>query len=111
MEYGSDARLPNAGRRHFLKQAGAAALGGLLFGGKALASATHAMPSAEATPDFNPDIELELAAVVDEVSLLPGKPTSVWRFTSTMQPLASTTTIASGAASSSCANSASSGLP
>jgi FtsP/CotA-like multicopper oxidase with cupredoxin domain len=81
MEYGSDARLPNAGRRHFLKQAGAAALGGLLFGGKALASATHAMPSAEATPDFNPDIELELAAVVDEVSLLPGKPTSVWRFT------------------------------
>ena len=39
------------------------------------------MPSAEATPDFNPDIELELASVVDEVGLLPGKPTSVWRFT------------------------------
>ena len=38
------------------------------------------MPSAEATPDFNPDVELELAAVVDEVGLLPGAPTAVWRF-------------------------------
>jgi hypothetical protein len=39
------------------------------------------MPSAEATPDFNPDVEMELAAVVDEVGLLPGAPTTVWRFT------------------------------
>ncbi|MCE3242908.1 MAG: blue copper oxidase CueO, partial [Deltaproteobacteria bacterium] len=81
MEYDSDTRLPDTGRRRFLKQAGAAALGGLLFGGKALASAVHAMPGAEATPDFNPDVELELAAVVDEFGLLPGAPTVVWRFT------------------------------
>ncbi len=81
MEYDNDAGLPDAGRRRFLKQAGAVALGRLLLGGKALASATHAMQPAEATPDFNPDVELELAAVVDEVGLLPGAPTTVWRFT------------------------------
>ena len=39
------------------------------------------MPPAEATPDFKPDVEMELAAVVDEVGLLPGAPTAVWRFT------------------------------
>jgi FtsP/CotA-like multicopper oxidase with cupredoxin domain len=81
MDEDSDAGRPDAGRRRFLKQAGAAALGGLLFGGKALASAEHATPAAEATPDFNPDVEIELAAVVDEVGLLPGAPTAVWRFT------------------------------
>lgn len=81
MEYDNDAGLPDAGRRCFLKQAGAVALGGVLLGGKALASATHAMPPAEATPEFNPDVEMELAAVVDEVGLLPGGPTTVWRFT------------------------------
>ena len=81
MDYDSDAGRPDAGRRRFLKQAGAVALGGLLLGGRALASATHAMPPAEATPDFNPDVEMELAAVVDEVGLLPGAPTAVWRFT------------------------------
>ena len=36
MDYGSDAGRTDAGRRHLLKQAGAVALGGLLFGGKAL---------------------------------------------------------------------------
>jgi FtsP/CotA-like multicopper oxidase with cupredoxin domain len=79
MDYDSDAGRADAGRRRFLKQT--VALGGLLLGGRALASATHAMPSAEATPDFNPDVEMELAAVVDVVGLLPGTPTTVWRFT------------------------------
>jgi FtsP/CotA-like multicopper oxidase with cupredoxin domain len=81
MDYDSDGRRPDAGRRRFLKQAGSVALGGLLLGGRALASTTHAMPPAEATPDFKPDVEMELAAVVDEVGLLPGAPTAVWRFT------------------------------
>jgi len=81
MGYDSDSGRPDAGRRRFLKQAGAAAFAGLLFGGKALASAEHAMPPAEAIPDFNPDVEIELAAVVDEVGLLSGAPTAVWRFT------------------------------
>ena len=81
MDYDSDAGGPDAGRRRFLIQAGTVALGGLLLGGRAMASVEHAMPAAEATADFNPDVELELAAVVDEVGLLPGAPTSVWRFT------------------------------
>lgn len=76
MDYDSDAGRTDAGRRRFLKQAGAVALGGLLLGGKALASAEHSMSPAEATPDFNPDVEMELAAVVDQVGLLPGASTS-----------------------------------
>ena len=47
MEHEYDAGLPDAGRRRFLKQAGAAAVGGLLGGGKARASTTHAMLPAE----------------------------------------------------------------
>ncbi len=81
MEHEYDAILPDAGRRRFLKQAGAAVVVGLLGGGKARASTPHAMLPAEATLDFNPDVEMELAAVVDEVGLLPGASTAVWRFT------------------------------
>jgi len=79
MDYNSDAGRTKAGRRRFLKQA--VALGGLLLGGRALASAAHAMPSAEATPDLKPDVEKKVAAVVDQVGLLPDAPTAVWRFT------------------------------
>ena len=81
MDYDSAAGRPDGGRRRFLKQAGTVALGGLLLRGSALASAAHSMPPAEATPDFNPDVEIDLSAVVDKVGLLPGAPTTVWRFT------------------------------
>jgi blue copper oxidase len=81
MDQEYDATLSDAGRRRFLKQAGTAALGGFLLGETALASITHRMLPAEATPDFTPDIEIELAAVVDEFGLLSGAPTAVWRFT------------------------------
>ena len=81
MDYDSAAGRPDGGRRRFLKQAGTVALGGLLLRGRALASAAHSMPPAEATADFNPDVEIDLAAVVDKVGLLPGAPTTVWRFT------------------------------
>lgn len=82
MDHDSDAARTDAGRRRFLKQAGSVALGGLLLGGRALAATTtHAMSPAEATAGFNPDVEMELAAVVDQVGLLPGAPTAVWRFT------------------------------
>ena len=73
MEHEYDAILSDAGRRRFLKQAGAAVVVGLLGGGKARASTPHAMLPAEATLDFNPDVEMELAAVVDEVGLLPAR--------------------------------------
>ncbi|MEO8647975.1 MAG: multicopper oxidase domain-containing protein, partial [Acidobacteriota bacterium] len=35
----------------------------------------------EAKSAFVPDVELVLAAAPDEVVLLPGRPTPVWRFT------------------------------
>ncbi|MDI1242078.1 MAG: multicopper oxidase domain-containing protein, partial [bacterium] len=37
--------------------------------------------SLEARTDFTPDVELVLTAAPDEVVLLPGRPTPVWRFT------------------------------
>jgi blue copper oxidase len=53
-----------------------------LFGvNSARARTTHDTAPAEATADFRPDIELELNAIADEVSFLPGAPTAVWRFT------------------------------
>lgn len=39
----------------------------------------HAEP-ARANPDFHPDLELELAAGSGEKTLLPGRPTRLWRF-------------------------------
>lgn len=76
-------------RRRFL-QAGAA---GLLGGGayllgcradrprSAKTSTTHDLVPADASLNFRPDIEMELDAIADEVGLLPGAPTAVWRFT------------------------------
>ena len=68
-------------RRRFLYGLGA---GGLALAGvnAALsAGAAHTMPPAEATPGFNPDIELELNAVAAEAGLLPGAATRIWRYT------------------------------
>ncbi len=67
-------------RRKFLQSAllGSAVLSssgaGLLF------SSCKQQPS-EAKAEFIPDVELVLTAAPDEVVLLPGRPTPVWRFT------------------------------
>jgi FtsP/CotA-like multicopper oxidase with cupredoxin domain len=37
-------------------------------------------PAADASPSFRPDVEMELDAIADEVGLLPGARTAVWRF-------------------------------
>ena len=67
-------------RRQFLQGLSAA---GLLLGNarSALAQAmTHArIPPAEATPGFEPDVELSLRAEPGTVQLLDGAPT-VWRW-------------------------------
>ena len=62
-------------RRRFLRIAGATAIAGALplVSGPRLASA--------ATADkFTPDVEIELVAQPDEVRLLPGQATAVWRY-------------------------------
>lgn len=70
------------GRRRLIGAAGAAGLVTLLGSRRVSAAKAHAaMPPAEATPGFKPDLELELNAVADEIRVLPGNPTRVWRFT------------------------------
>ncbi len=68
-------------RRHFLQGLSAA---GLLLGNarNALAQAmSHGrIPPAEATPGFDPDVELSLRAETGTAQLLDGAPTAVWRF-------------------------------
>jgi len=68
-------------RRRFLS---GMAAGGILFAGQHPvfgAGTAHTMPPAVATPDFKPDIELELNAVIDEAGMLSGESTRVWRYT------------------------------
>ncbi len=67
-------------RRQFLQGTTASALLMASGGSGLLAAAAQGMPPAEATPDFNPDIELELDAGIDEISILPGDTTRVWRY-------------------------------
>jgi len=78
-------------RRDFLRIAGAGAMAG------ALPFAPGARIASAATSNrFVPDVELELVARPDEVRLLPGMPTAVWRYVGrvlkgpaeTLQPIA-----------------------
>jgi len=72
----------DADRRRLVGAAGAAGIVALLRPGTGLATEAHAaMPPAEATAGFKPDIELELNAVADEIRVLPGNATRLWRFT------------------------------
>jgi len=34
----------------------------------------------EPNPDFNPDVEIDLAAVTEDLAILPGSPTRLWQF-------------------------------
>lgn len=66
-------------RRKFLQLAGfgafaAAAVPKMLFAG------SNGRYVREASPDFSPDVEIEITAVVIEVPILPGKPTKVWKY-------------------------------
>ncbi len=67
-------------RRDFLLGLGAA---GVLAGSgrSALAAAMdHRLPPAEATPGFDPHVELSLRAEPGTASMLEGAPTAVWRY-------------------------------
>ncbi len=67
-------------RRNFLLGLGAA---GVLAGSgrSALAAAMdHRLPPAEATPGFDPHVELALRAETGTASMLEGAPTAVWRY-------------------------------
>jgi len=69
----------NVDRRTFIQTI--AAGGALLAAGKPAFSAEMAHRAAsEATPDFKPDVEIELAAAPGELPLLSGATTHVWQF-------------------------------
>ena len=61
----------DADRRRLIGAAGAAGLVTVLGSRHVSAAEAHAaMPPAEATSDFKPDLELELNAVADEIRVL-----------------------------------------
>jgi len=62
-------------RRDFLAIAGATAAAGAL----PLVPMSRSAVAATAGK-FSPDVEIELAAQADEVQVLPGRPTAVWRY-------------------------------
>ena len=66
-------------RRKFLQISGAGAAG-LLTGGLASLLSTERAAAKHSSSGFKPDLELELKAVADEIPILPGDPTGVWRF-------------------------------
>ncbi len=67
--------LKQIGRRRFLGMLGGTALMGAVPGTLPVAQA-----AATATAAFTPDLEIELRAVQETIPLLPGAPTSVWRY-------------------------------
>ena len=75
----------NAGennRRQFLKLAGYGTLG-LITGGfwpRLTHSAAREYPGTISKTEFLPDLDISLIAQPDEVAVLPGKPTQVWRY-------------------------------
>lgn len=69
-------------RRQFLKIAGYGTLG-LITGGfrpRLTHPATREYPGKIPETEFFPDLDISLVAQPDEVAVLPGKPTQVWRY-------------------------------
>ncbi len=68
-------------RRDFLSALGA---GGAMLAGLpplSLAQTAHRqIPGAVASPDFHPDLEIELVATPGEAPIFPGRATQVWQF-------------------------------
>lgn len=72
-------------RRQFLQKLSVSALGAAISSlGLAQSMAHQQMAPASATADFAPDVELELTARVESVSLLPGQMTQLWRYVGTV---------------------------
>jgi len=66
-------------RRKFLQLAGAGALA-VAATPKWLFAATNARYARDASPDFHPDVEIEISAIATTAPILPGKPTNVWKY-------------------------------
>jgi FtsP/CotA-like multicopper oxidase with cupredoxin domain len=73
---------PKLSRRGFLLGAGGIAATGVAWPGIGRAMQSHARKIAPnvASPNFNPDVEIELICRPDSAPILPGAPTRVWRY-------------------------------
>ena len=67
-------------RRRFLQITGAGAAGLLTGNMTSLLSAGKASASGLGSSGFAPDLDIALNAASGKVAILPGSPTSVWRF-------------------------------
>ena len=66
-------------RRKFLQLAGLSALSAVAPSNW-LYAASNARYAKDASPDFHPNVEIEITAVATEAPILPGKPTRVWKY-------------------------------
>ncbi|MGB5747413.1 MAG: multicopper oxidase family protein [Desulfobacterales bacterium] len=67
-------------RRQFLQITGAGAVGLITGSMTSLLSAGGADAAEHGSRGFKPDLDIALKAAADEVPILPGDPTGVWRF-------------------------------
>jgi blue copper oxidase len=67
-------------RRQFLQITGTGAAGFLTGGMTSLLNAGGARAAIHESNDFKPDLDIALKAAADEIAILPGDPTGVWRF-------------------------------
>jgi hypothetical protein len=67
-------------RRQFLHITAAGAAGLLTGGMASLLNAGVARAANHVSGEFNPDLDVVLKAAADEIPILPGAPTDVWRF-------------------------------
>jgi blue copper oxidase len=67
-------------RRQFLQITGAGAAGLITGSMTSLLSAGGADAAEQGSSGFTPDLDIALKAAADEVPILPGDPTGVWRF-------------------------------
>ena len=67
-------------RRQFLQITGAGAAGLITGSMTSLLSAGGASAAEHGSSGFTPDLDIALKATADEISILPGDPTGVWRF-------------------------------
>jgi len=66
-------------RRKFLQLTGLGALSAVAPSNW-LFAANNARYAKDASPDFHPNVEIEITAVATEAPILPGKPTRVWKY-------------------------------
>ncbi|NJD05178.1 MAG: twin-arginine translocation signal domain-containing protein, partial [Methylococcaceae bacterium] len=71
--------ITDRSRRHFLQMAGLSALAAATLPRWTFAEAGGRV-GREASPDFHPDVEIEIRAVETVAHILPGTPTKVWTY-------------------------------